>query len=359
VTDHKSIEELKRKKDFGSYKIQRWFERIQNFDFDIEYREGSKMVCADALSRSCVEETENKRKAIKEKVMKIHVKFNHRKTIMKELLKENVNISENLLKKYLNECFDCKLKDKKIKKTCNYVEVNEPGERIGIDILQISPKEKILMFIDYFSRIIHAKCLTTKESNKTAKYIEELYKQFPFKSMITDNGKEFINKDVLKFVEKYKIKHIRSIPYYHQSNGRIERANRTIRNAIRKSKGSLKKNLKRIIENYNNLEHRALGMSPNEAIKKENWSRVKEYEKHYKKEFAKYSKKEVQFKINDRVLLRNEFKNCKMDNEFQDEGKIIKREYGDVYQVKMNDGSVVRRHAAQLKEGIARGRLEY
>ncbi|KAG0433306.1 Retrovirus-related Pol polyprotein from transposon, partial [Dictyocoela muelleri] len=52
ITDHKALEVIQRKKDFGSLIMQRWLERLSRFDFEVLYREGSKLIQADALSRT-------------------------------------------------------------------------------------------------------------------------------------------------------------------------------------------------------------------------------------------------------------------------------------------------------------------
>jgi hypothetical protein len=52
ITDHKAMEKLKEKLEFGSYRIHRWFKRIERFDFLVKYKEGGKMVVSDALNRS-------------------------------------------------------------------------------------------------------------------------------------------------------------------------------------------------------------------------------------------------------------------------------------------------------------------
>jgi hypothetical protein len=51
VTDHKALEEIKSKREFGSKRIQRWFDRFEHFEFSVEHRPGEKVVVADALSR--------------------------------------------------------------------------------------------------------------------------------------------------------------------------------------------------------------------------------------------------------------------------------------------------------------------
>lgn len=69
-TDHKALIEIRRKSDFNNNRINRWIEKIQEFDFSIEYRKGEEMVDADALSRVFSHEEEEKKKMIKERSMK-------------------------------------------------------------------------------------------------------------------------------------------------------------------------------------------------------------------------------------------------------------------------------------------------
>ena len=193
----------------------------------------------------------------------------------------------NELRSILGNCLVCKRKDIKRNSSCNYVEVTKPGDRLGIDILELLHGKKILTAIDYFSRKLFAMEIGSKEGIKVVNFLDRLYKEIPFKSIISDNGKEFCNDKVRMWMENKNVKHEFSIPYYHQSNGRIERANRTLRNACKKTPGLLKVKLKRIVENYNNVLHRGIGMSPNEALKEENHERVKIHENKYKKEFKK------------------------------------------------------------------------
>jgi hypothetical protein len=77
-TDHKSIEVLKKKVDFGSRKMYRWFERFKEFDFDVRYIRGEELLEADALSRASEEN-------IDDVVLKIHKGLNHRKRIQQDV----------------------------------------------------------------------------------------------------------------------------------------------------------------------------------------------------------------------------------------------------------------------------------
>lgn len=88
----------------------------------------------------------------------------------------------------------------KYEKNASYIEVSKPGEIVGIDMLEISKKERIVVLIDYFSRKIYAKLVNIKEGYKIVNFLDEIYKNFRFEKMIADNGKEFANNKVDKWV---------------------------------------------------------------------------------------------------------------------------------------------------------------
>ena len=50
----------------------------------------------------------------------------------------------------------------------------------------------------------------------------------PIKSIVSDNGTEFVNGIIDNLSEKWKFWHVTSSPYYPQSNGLQERTNGTV-----------------------------------------------------------------------------------------------------------------------------------
>jgi hypothetical protein len=50
VTDHKALEEIRRKPYFENNRINRWIESIQEFDFEVRYSKGEDLMVPDALS---------------------------------------------------------------------------------------------------------------------------------------------------------------------------------------------------------------------------------------------------------------------------------------------------------------------
>lgn len=207
ITDHNAIEFIKTKSEFGSPRIQRWFSRLEQFNFDIKYRKGSEMVSADALSRAFFAENEElKDKSIlKERILQIHTKLNHRKNIEGELRKLNINICKKKVIKILNLCRICLEQDKKYYKLCKFIHTKFPGEKMAFDILEIGKGDLVVMGIDYFTRKLFAKSLTNKEAEEVVEFIKSVYKEFPFKSLIADNGREFHNNKITKYCNENNI----------------------------------------------------------------------------------------------------------------------------------------------------------
>ncbi|KAG0427756.1 Retrovirus-related Pol polyprotein from transposon [Dictyocoela muelleri] len=80
ISDHKALEEIHNKKDFGTPRIQRWLERFSRFNFDVCYRMGEKLVQADALSRvSMVNKNNHDGNNLLELILNTHKNNGHRK----------------------------------------------------------------------------------------------------------------------------------------------------------------------------------------------------------------------------------------------------------------------------------------
>lgn len=301
ISDHQAIKYIKTKSEFGSMRVQRWFERLERFQFKVEYRKGTELKQADALSRgstlNSIVMTENKfnseKKKNDDKILKLHIELNHRKNIFEIIKKEGIKTTQSHIKKIIDGCETCIQRDPITESTSKYIQVLKPGERFGIDLMILKNKKIVILGIDYFSRKLFGRTLKSKRKSGVIKFLNNVFEELKFKTLISDNGKEFNNKEVEEWCEKNNVIHDLGIPYYHKSNGRIERANQTIRRAINKTKGKLKDKMDKIIENYNKLEHRAVGMSPNDAIKENNWNKVREIGNKYKKEFNEKKIKRV------------------------------------------------------------------
>ncbi|KAF9758256.1 Transposon Ty3-I Gag-Pol polyprotein [Nosema granulosis] len=69
MTDHKALEEIRRKPYFNNNRINRWIERIQEYDFTVQYVKGELMKDADALSRQFEDDKEKKIQEVSKQVL--------------------------------------------------------------------------------------------------------------------------------------------------------------------------------------------------------------------------------------------------------------------------------------------------
>jgi hypothetical protein len=234
----------------------------------------------------------------------------------------------------------------------------ESGVLVGVYMLEIYQEKKFVVLIDYFTRLIFTKYLRSKDVDKIVNFIDTTYKELKFKKLLCDGGGEFNNKLLKCWAAERGLKIIFSVPYYHHSNGRVERVNRTLREALKKTNGPLKK-LKIVTDNYNNSYHRGIDTTPRLALKRENLQRILDHAEKYEKEFHNNKKiiKQKRFEKGEDVILRNETRKSKMEPRYKEKGKIVKEVYKNVYEVFTEKEKIKMRHSTQLKK-LGPGMLE-
>ena len=149
---------------------------------------------------------------------------------------------KNDIQKYVKTCEQCQKRGNiGSKGLLNLIKVGKAWEIIGIDFVGPLGKTRkgnkyILVVMDYFTKWPEAKALKEATSEKV---VEFLYKEIICrhgcpKVIISDNGSHFRNKVVDELCEKYEIKHNFTSPYHPQSNGLVERFNRTLCESLAK-----------------------------------------------------------------------------------------------------------------------------
>lgn len=104
-------------------------------------------------------------------------------------------------------------------------------------VQNINGKKYVLVIVDDYSRFTWVKFLRSKD--ETPEIIIKLIRQLQVRLnktvrfIRTDNGTEFVNKQLTQFYEVVGISHQKSIPRTPQQNGVIERRNRTLVEAAR------------------------------------------------------------------------------------------------------------------------------
>ena len=117
-----------------------------------------------------------------------------------------------------------------------------PLDRLQADLIKVPETMKeegtlyqyILTIVDHHSKKAWAKCLKNKNAKSVSEIIGKLFDKvflkrgcFP-KLLHTDNGGEFRNKILGDICKEKGIKQIHGAPYHCQSQGLVERFNRTL-----------------------------------------------------------------------------------------------------------------------------------
>ena len=137
----------------------------------------------------------------------------------------------------------------------------------------------LLMVLDLFSKYGWIVPLKTKTGLEVSKTFESIFKKSKGKpkKLWVDKGKEYYNKNMLDLLAKNNIE-IYSTENEEKSSV-CERWNRTIKEKMYKI-FTMQNNtvyidiLPKILASYNNSKNRSIGMTPNEARKRENYGKV-------------------------------------------------------------------------------------
>ena len=83
--------------------------------------------------------------------------------------------------------------------------------------------------------------------------------------LVSDNGPQFRSADFAEFMKGNGVKHIRCAPYHPSSNGAAERFVRTVKEALKSTKGSgrtLQQRLQNFLLSYRTIPHATTGVAP-------------------------------------------------------------------------------------------------
>ena len=160
---------------------------------------------------------------------------------------------------------------KQKKKGKNYNSITAPGVgQVQMDLMDMTKIKRTpgnkrmgwaLVIIDVYSRYAIIIPIKSKTASDVLTGIQKAYKEFAFTTVLTDEGKEFLNHQVQDFFEKNNIQHSTIVARDgHHKLGIVDRFIRTIRNTLRKL-WELNDNfvwvpyIDKIVDNYNNRVH--------------------------------------------------------------------------------------------------------
>ena len=181
------------------------------------------------------------------------------------------------VQKFVNTCNTCMKAKRAIKNKFSPMTLHTPAPSIfsewNLDAISPLPEtpegnKYIQVAIDRFSRFCVAYPTADLTAHRTAyEFVKNVVCQHGVPGSIqTDNGTSYTGKEFKEMCQKYNIKHITSSPYRPQSNGLVERNNKTIGNALRSYCMSNQETwdlyLPSIVFSMNNTENRSTGYSP-------------------------------------------------------------------------------------------------
>ena len=119
----------------------------------------------------------------------------------------------------------------------------------------------LCMILDGFSRmIVHWEIRTEMKEQDIECIMEAAREKFPGAKprIISDNGPQFIARDFKEYIRIAGMTHVRTSPYYPQSNGKLERLNKTVKSeAIRVSNPATLDEARvvvaKFVDHYNNV----------------------------------------------------------------------------------------------------------
>jgi len=160
---------------------------------------------------------------------------------------------------------------KKSKKGTGFHQPGKPHEHWHIDVTYLNLSGTfyyLCSVLEGFSRyIVHWDIKEAMKEDDVELIVQKALEQFPGATprLISDNGPQFIAKDFKEFIRLAGMTHVRTSPYYPQSNGKQERMQGTIkRECIREKCPRTVEEAKRwvgeYIEHYNTQRlHSAIG----------------------------------------------------------------------------------------------------
>lgn len=118
--------------------------------------------------------------------------------------------------------------------------IGVPFERIGMDLIGPHPRTKkgnqyALVIVDYATRFPEAFPLSSTTTRQIADRLLELFSRVGFpKEILTDQGTPFVSRLMKDVCKALNIQQIRTSVYHPQTDGLVERYNRTLKATLRK-----------------------------------------------------------------------------------------------------------------------------
>jgi putative transposase len=156
-------------------------------------------------------------------------------------------------------------------KGTGFVQPLKPHEHWHVDVAYLNLGGTfyyLCSVLDGCSRfIVHWEIRATMKEEEIEQIVQRGRERFPGVTprIISDNGPQFVAKDFKEFIRLCGMTHVKTSPYYPQSNGKIDRFHRTIKGDCIRAETPLslegaQRVVARYVEHYNSVRlHSAIG----------------------------------------------------------------------------------------------------
>jgi len=290
-TDHKPLQGTEHE---PKARVQRWIWALDEFDYVTRYVAGPENGAADTLSRYGVraEHEENRISSVvatEAADNRILVDKSQVAEILKEFHDKAGHRGAGAVISHLNElyfwpsmkndvktwCETCQICNQVKPRNAQNAPVGEtsqataPLEDFAVDLMKF-PEGQVIVVIDKFSRYVEMGLLDSKEARTVAEFLENriFWRYGTPKSMLSDNGKEFTS--IQEYAKNLGFEYFTIAPGHPQSNGMVEKANRTLQDIIATELLETGKTLAEVIPraqyHYNATIHTSTGHAPYELV---------------------------------------------------------------------------------------------
>lgn len=143
-------------------------------------------------------------------------------------------------------------------------------QEIAIDFFSAKECATFLVIVDYYSRFLKVIEMKSTTASKTIEALEPVFLEQTYPETIrSDNGPPFSSEEFLSYCKRRNIRLIRTIPYWPQMNGLVERQNQGILRALRIAKAvkaDWRKAVRDYVHMYNTSPHTMTGKPPLELM---------------------------------------------------------------------------------------------
>ena len=134
---------------------------------------------------------------------------------------------------FVSKCKNCQMNRSSLGKTVSAWPEADVWERLHMDWGYVKDQSHILVIVDAGSGWMEVFPAGNRKSETVKSYLNQIFARFGIpKTLVPDNGPEFVSGDLKQWCELLRIKKMESLVYHPRANGLAERAVQTVKRVL-------------------------------------------------------------------------------------------------------------------------------